>query len=454
MRPLTVFLPILSLLPLLTLSPRPMNHHEGIQSFLYYSEPRGDANTLCPGSLNTLAPWTGTPVKVGEVENGALYIAGDGDDQLYVVLVYGSAYDMGYAHGTLLKDAIQAVIPAFYHHLEEEVEQYIKFLPLDIRDLIAELGLDGALDLTHLLTRDYSPPYFFEELHGLADASGVDYDLLVRLHMLPELVKAGCSMLGAWGQATVSASAAIQLRSLDWDVDGPLQNAPTVVIYHPDNGHTFANVGWSGWIASVSGMSSRGIAISEKHSDEPFGKESRIGIPFNFLMRDVLQFDTSLQDSIRRIQEAHRTCSIWLGVGDANEKTFRLFEYSKSTDKVFDDKNVTMIDESRFNREHCDDTCYHNYSMTDLVYWGVHLGCWNQVLHDAYGKIDAATVMQLVGKVQTGNLQAVVYDLDAFEMYVSNARGDKEQGKSSAYDRQFVKLNMNDLFTLPKPHNT
>ena len=60
-----------------------MNHHEGIQSFLYYSEPRGDANTLCPGSLNTLAPWTGTPVKVGEVENGALYIAGDGDDQLY-----------------------------------------------------------------------------------------------------------------------------------------------------------------------------------------------------------------------------------------------------------------------------------------------------------------------------------------------------------------------------------
>ena len=35
----------------------------------------------------------------------------------------------------------------------------------------------------------YSPSYFFEELHGLSDASGVDYDLLLRLHMLPELVK-------------------------------------------------------------------------------------------------------------------------------------------------------------------------------------------------------------------------------------------------------------------------
>ena len=101
--------------------------------------------------------------------------------------------------------------------------------------------------------------------------------------------------------------------------------------------------------------------------------------------------------STRRIEEAHRTCSIWLGVGDANEKTFRLFEYSKSTAnvsyklrhyhsfyqvlithvrillwcavvifQVFDDKNITMINESRFNREHCDDACYHNYSMTGI----------------------------------------------------------------------------------------
>ena len=47
------------------------------------------------------------------------------------------------------------------------------------------------------------------------------------------------------------------------------------------------------------GMSSKGLAISEKYSDEPFGKESRSGIPFNFLMRDVLQFDSSLDETIR-----------------------------------------------------------------------------------------------------------------------------------------------------------
>ena len=48
-------------------------------------------------------------------------------------------------------------------------------------------------------------------------------------------------------------------------------------------------------------MSAKGLAISEKHSDEPFGRESRAGVPFNFLMRDVLQFDNSLQDAIKYV---------------------------------------------------------------------------------------------------------------------------------------------------------
>ena len=72
-----------------------------------------------------------------------------------VVHVYGSAYDMGYAQGSLLKESVQAVIPAFYKHIEGEIEQYIKFLPQDLQDLIAELGLDGVLDLTYLLTREW-----------------------------------------------------------------------------------------------------------------------------------------------------------------------------------------------------------------------------------------------------------------------------------------------------------
>ena len=85
MHPLPILLSLLSLTPLtLALSPpHSTDVSEGVHSFLYYSEPRGVADASCPGTPNTLTPWTGAPVKVREVENGSLYTAGDGDDQLY-----------------------------------------------------------------------------------------------------------------------------------------------------------------------------------------------------------------------------------------------------------------------------------------------------------------------------------------------------------------------------------
>ena len=106
-----------------------------------------------------------------------------------VLHVYGSPYDMGFAHGTLLKDLILKIMPAFYERSEAELEAYVTFLPKDVADLIVHLGFDGALDLTYLVTEPYTPSYFYEEMRGLADASGIDYTLLRRVHMIPELIK-------------------------------------------------------------------------------------------------------------------------------------------------------------------------------------------------------------------------------------------------------------------------
>ena len=36
---------------------------------------------------------------------------------------------------------------------------------------------------------------------------------------------------------------------------GPFKNYPQITVYHPnsDNGHAFANIGWTGWIGSITG---------------------------------------------------------------------------------------------------------------------------------------------------------------------------------------------------------
>lgn len=45
----------------------------------------------------------------------------------------------------------------------------------------------------------------------------------------------------------------------------------------------------------------------------------------------------------------------------------------------------------------------------------------------------------------------VVFILQEMQLYVSNARGDKEQGPDNAYDRPFVQLDLADLFKQPRP---
>lgn len=42
---------------------------------------------------------------------------------------------------------------------------------------------------------------------------------------------------------------------LEDDFVGPFKNYPQVTVYHPSqgNGHAFANVGWTGWIGSITG---------------------------------------------------------------------------------------------------------------------------------------------------------------------------------------------------------
>lgn len=45
----------------------------------------------------------------------------------------------------------------------------------------------------------------------------------------------------------------------------------------------------------------------------------------------------------------------------------------------------------------------------------------------------------------------VVFILQEMQLYVANARGDKEQGPDNAYDRPFVQLDLADLFKQPRP---
>ena len=145
-------------------------------------------------------------------------------------------------------------VPEFVGELASQVVKYLGF---------------KLLDLNYLVAKHYTPSRFIEEMQGIADGSGgvADYHLLRRLNFIPELIKAHCTIVGAWGPATADGKL-YHYRGLDWDHNAPVSNYPAIVIYEPSEpgSNTFANIGFLGLIGSLTGMSKNGISIGEKVS--------------------------------------------------------------------------------------------------------------------------------------------------------------------------------------------
>ena len=285
----------------------------------------------------------------------------------------------------------------------------------------------------------------------MADSSGVDYKSSLRVNMIPELVQASCSMFGAWGPAIQNTTGSlVQLRALDWNMGGPFQTAPIVTVYHPipspgNGGHAFANIGFLGLIGSITGYSSAPVGICEKVWLNYNGTEDRSGYPWHFLLRDILQFDTDIDDALTRIANAHRTCSIYVGVGDGETSTFRALEYAHDYIEIFNDHNYP--------------TDPNHPQMDGLVYIDKHVQpssdpCFPSLLEYYYGNIDPFVTRQnITAQFQTGWTQVAIYDFERDEVSVAYAGVYDPVTKSAelACDRQYTLFDMKTIFAEPPP---
>eukprot|EP00053_Salpingoeca_punica_P016484 m.155940 g.155940 ORF g.155940 m.155940 type:complete len:444 (-) comp16974_c0_seq11:564-1895(-) len=405
---------------------------------------------------NNNPPIMATPVFLASVVNAKLYTVGSADDAIAIVHLWGTPYEMGYAHGVLRNETMRAFIADAWAYLEEQVEEAINGTFHHLKpwfvDLVAEHGLEKALDLTIDATKAWTGDYFDMEIQGMADATKVDALLIRRIHMFGEVTRGDCSMFGASNTATYGGGL-LQMRALDWDVDGPFRNFPQITVYHPDQttgewGHAFANIGFTGFIGTVTGVSSTYLGVSEigvSFPDNTFGQMSRFGVPFTYVLRDILQFDYSLGSATSRLRNAHRTCDLILGVGDGKTSTFRSIQYSASVANIYSADN--MMPEASWHAR-----------IQDIVYYGMDWLCpsFNQVLHDKlafyHGELTAQiAISNITSIVQTGNLHLALYDFGEALIYVANARPDGGSGPAMAYDRTFKAINLNVLFNDAPP---
>jgi isopenicillin-N N-acyltransferase like protein len=366
----------------------------------------------CKGTINDLPLLEDSLELVQQVPNGKKYTAPYDGHLFYVVVVNGSAYEMGYAEGQLLKNEINAMIPKvfdwFQTFLQTNISAVIRVMPKFIKNWFSKTAIklgQQALNLNYYITLPYTPARWDEEMQGMADASGADVWNIRQINLIPELLKASCSILGAYQNATQSTKL-LHLRTLDWEAHAPQSEWPTIVVYHPTEAGSvpFANIAWPAFIGTLTGYNSKKVGVGERLGGASPSEMTRLGTPWTYVLRDGLQFSKTQDQYIQYLKDAHKTCAIYLGVG--GENFFNIVEYAYAYLRVYD-----------WNSWHHDP----NHPTIPYVLWKAYpddTPCFSSIINAFYGKLTPEIYYRYVAPLGlTGDSQVAVMDYATDDIY-------------------------------------
>jgi len=342
---------------------------------------------------------------------------GSGDDEIQIVVVHGTPFEMGYAMGKLLKEKIHACIPT-----------YLKSVQNNDPDRFGDKNLDEAWESIS----PYIQKRFKDELNGLSEGAEFSLEILKRAHAVPVVGDFACSGIAVWGPAC-SDGHLYQIRNLDFVKDAFLQDYPLIIIYLPEDGIPHAVPTFAGYIGAHAGINAKGIVLGEKGaspgSDYPFDLN---GTHFSTLFRDLLYETTTLDETLQKIKLTKLIKRYYLYVGDGKEKTMGAAKIQVSTP---DSVKFTIWRDNDSNDEMAP------YILENMIYFTMDNKKAFQHLSENNGKYDSDKMIELSQAVASkgGNLVNVVYDATDLEMWIAFA--EKEQ---DACQRPYVHLSLKD----------
>ncbi|MBI1387503.1 MAG: peptidase C45 [bacterium] len=220
-------------------------------------------------------------------------------DGQMVLHLKGTPYEMGYQHGVLLKDHVRANLLSIVDNQTDKGKSPEYQMYKMLRG-----GMQKRL-MPHI------PERYLEEMRGLAEGSGLEYEQILTGNLFPEAFH--CSGIALMKQATHDGSL-YHVRILDYMTDAGLQEHAVVMIVEPDGYNAYLNVGFAGFMGSVTGMNEKQIGIGEMGGG---GQGHWDGEPMAFLIRDALERAGTLDDAMKIFRDTPRTCEYYYVISDA-----------------------------------------------------------------------------------------------------------------------------------------
>ncbi|MCE5302792.1 MAG: C45 family autoproteolytic acyltransferase/hydrolase [Planctomycetaceae bacterium] len=327
-----------------------------------------------------------------------------------ILFVEGTPEQMGAAHGALLKPWVQRTLDRTVYVIGggDTLQSGVWFF-------------DRMADIERRTT-PHIPARFLAECDALSQAVGVSRRDGRYGNLFPE--RFHCSGVALRGKATVGGRV-LHARVLDYLRDVDLQTAAVVQVFMPEGRYAWISHGYAGFIGSVTAMNEKGLAMGEMGGR---GEGQWDGMPMSLLIRDVMERAATVDEAVRLIRRAPRTCEYYYVLSD---RTGAMCGLECTPDKV----TVLEPGQQEPRLPHVPEDAV-------LISGPDRAATLARRIEENYGRIDVARLIEILKRpvAMESNLHDAIFTPETLELWVSDAGR-----QTAACDEPYAHLNLGDL---------
>jgi isopenicillin-N N-acyltransferase-like protein len=360
-------------------------------------------------SIPSLGPTNGQRRVLATEGKGRLELI----DGTRVLFLAGSPEEIGRQHGVLLKKQIRGLVDYILYGVGVGSSfQKGKWFLREIEEAQRRLA-------------PHMRPEYLKEMDALAFAAGLEKEEVRLANYFPELFH--CSGFALFGDAT-SGGRMFHGRILDYLRGMGLEQNAVVMVIKPEKANAWVNIGYAGFIGSVTAMNAKHIAIGEMGGR---GEGNWDGKPMAQLVREVMERANTIDEAVEIMRKGPRTCEYYYVISDA--KSRRAVGIAATPTKF----DVISAGESHPQLPH---------PIKDAVLMSADERYLKLVerVKENYGRIDADAARDLMKRpvAMTSNIHSVLFAPDTLDFWVANA-----DSKNVASDTRWTHYNLKDLLS-------
>ncbi|MHC4404216.1 MAG: C45 family autoproteolytic acyltransferase/hydrolase [Planctomycetota bacterium] len=326
------------------------------------------------------------------------------------LMVSGSPEQMGTAHGTLLRSQAR------------KLTERVLYLVGAGDSIESGTWFFGRMAEIHQRTLPHVPKRFLAECDALAAAAGVSRRDGRYANLFPE--RFHCSGVAVRGKATVGGRV-LHARVLDYMREVHLQDAAVVVVFMPEARHAWMSLGYAGFIGTVTAMNEKGLAIGEMGGA---GLGDWDGMPMSFLLRDVMERASTVDEGLEILRSTRRTCEYYYVLSDKSRNVAAVHA---------DARQITVLGPGQ---QHSSLPLVPEDTV--LISGPDRAEALSGRIQQHYGRIDLVTMIEIIKRpvAMTSNLHNAIFAPETLDMWFADA------GRhTAACDEPYAHCNLAEL---------